>query len=153
MLMKNTKNEYFSDYNYFEYNYSEVENKIPSISDFVAATVFNTKISEVEEKTPGTSSFMTTIVLNTKISEVENKILDNSKHITTQELDKLTAEKFVGKLRQADLVGKADFDDKLIGFNKQITSNKTKHLEVKQKLNSLITKGCKFLLGGIYFKA
>ena len=130
MLMKNTKNEYFSDYNYFEYNYSEVENKIPSISGFVAATVFNTKISEVE-----------------------NKILDNSKHITTQELDKLTAEKFVGKLRQADLVGKADFDDKLIGFNKQITSNKTKHLEVKQKLNSLITKGCKFLLGGIYFKA
>ena len=128
--MKNTKNEYFSDYNYFEYNYSEVENKIPSISGFVAATVFNTKISEVE-----------------------NKILDNSKHITTQELDKLTAEKFVGKLRQADLVGKADFDDKLIGFNKQITSNKTKHLEVKQKLNSLITKGCKFLLGGIYFKA
>ena len=130
MLMKNTKNEYFSDYNYFEYNYSEVENKIPSISGFVAATVFNTKISEVE-----------------------NKILDNSKHITTQELDKLTAEKFVGKLRQADLVDKADFDDKLIGFNKQITSNETKHLEVKQKLNSLITKGCKFLLGGIYFKA
>ena len=32
----------------------------------------------------------------------------------------------------------------------QITSNKTKHLEVQKKLNSLITKDYSFFLGRIY---
>ena len=32
----------------------------------------------------------------------------------------------------------------------QITSNKTKHLEVQKKLNSLITKDYNFFLGRIY---
>ena len=90
---------------------------------------------------------MTTTVLNTKISEVENKILDNSKNITTQEFYKLTAE----RLKQGDLVNKTDFDNKLTSFNRQITSNKTKHLEVQKKLNSLIRKDYNFFLGGTYF--
>ena len=83
---------------------------------------------------------MTTTVLNTKISEVENKIPDNSKYITTQEFDKLTAKNLASRLKQANLVNKTDFENKLTSFNRQITSNKTKHLEVQKKLNSLITK-------------
>ena len=83
---------------------------------------------------------MTTTVLNTKISEVENKIPDNSKYITTQEFDKLTAKNLATRLKQANLVNKTDFENKLTSFNRQITSNKTKHLEVQKKLNSLITK-------------
>ena len=94
---------------------------------------------------------MTTTVLNTKISEVENKILDNSKNITTQEFYKLTAENFAARLKQGDLVNKTDFDNKLTSFNRQITSNKTKHLEVQKKLNSLITKDYNFFLDGTYF--
>ena len=94
---------------------------------------------------------MTTTVLNTKISEVENKILDNSKNITTQEFYKLTAENFAARLKQGDLVNKTDFDNKLTSFNRQITSNKTKHLEVQKKLNSLIRKDYNFFLGGTYF--
>ena len=35
---------------------------------------------------------------------------------------------------------KTDFDNKLKRFNKQITSNKARHLEVQIKLGSLITK-------------
>ena len=35
------------------------------------------------------------------------------------------------------LVNKTDFDNKLIGFNRKITSNKTKYSEVQKKLNSL----------------
>ena len=66
---------------------------------------------------------MTTTVLNTKISEVENKIPDNSKHITTQEFNKLTAENLEARLKQADLVNKTDFDNKLTNFNKRINSN------------------------------
>ena len=48
-------------------------------------------------------------------------------------------------------MNKNDFDTKITSFNKQITSNKTKHLEVQKKLNSLITKDYNISLGRIYF--
>ena len=62
-----------------------------------------------------------------------NKIPDNSKYITTQEFHKLTAENFAERLKQAESVNKTDFDNKLASFDKRITSNKTKHLEVQKK--------------------
>ena len=114
-------------------------------------TVFNTKISEAEDKIPNTSSLVTKTVLNTKISKVENRIPDNSKYITTQEFNKLTTEHFAARLKQTDLVNKADFDNKVISFNRKITSNKTKYLEVQKKVNSLITKDYNFLSGRIFF--
>ena len=61
---------------------------------------------------------MTTSILNTKISEFDNKISGCSKYITTQELKKLTAENFAARLKQANLVSKTDFDNKLISFNR-----------------------------------
>ena len=88
---------------------------------------------------PDTSSLVTTTALNTKISEVENKIPNHDKYITTPEFNKLTAENFTARLKQANLVTKTDFDKKLTSFNRKITSNKTKYLEVQKKLNSLIT--------------
>ena len=94
---------------------------------------------------------MTTTVLNTKISEVENKIPDLAKYIAAQELNKLTAENFAARLKQADLVNKTEFDNKLTSFNRSITSNRTKRLEVQRKLHSLITKYYNFFLGRIYF--
>ena len=77
------------------------------------------------------SDLVTTTILNKKISEVGNKISDNSR---------LTEESFTAILKQVDLVNKTGFDNKLASFNRQITSNKTKHLEVQKKLNSLKTK-------------
>ena len=73
---------------------------------------------------------MTTIVLNIKVIEVENKIPDHVKYITTQEFNNLSAENLVARLTQANLVTKTDFDNKLISFNKNITSDKTKYLEI-----------------------
>ena len=110
----------------------------------------NTKISEVENKIPNTSALVTTTALNTKICEVENEISDNSKYITTEEFNKLTAENFAARLKQVDLVNKTSFDNKLTSFNRRITSNKTKQLEVQKKLNSLITNDFDLLLGRIY---
>ena len=52
---------------------------------------------------------MTTTVLNTKIREVENKI-------TTTEFNMLTAENFAARLKQANLIKKTDFDNKLINL-------------------------------------
>ena len=89
---------------------------------------------------PDTSSLVTTAVSNTKIIEVENKIADNSIYITTQKLNKLTVQNLSARLKQADLVKKTDFDNKLTSFNRRIASNKPKYLEVQNKLNSLITK-------------
>ena len=117
----------------------------------MATTVLNTKISEVENKIPNTSNLVTTTFLNTKISEAENKTFDNSKYITSQEFNKLRTENFVARLKQADLVEKTDFDDKLISFNRRITLNKTNHLKVQKKLKNLITKDYNFFLGRIYF--
>ena len=67
--------------------------------------------------------------MNTKISEVENKVSDNSKYITTQEFNNLTAESFAARLKQANLVIKTDFDNKVTSLNELITLNETKHLE------------------------
>ena len=68
------------------------------------------------------TKFRTTIVLNTKIAEVGNKILDVSKYITTPKFSKFSGEIFEVKRKQAkaSLVGKNDFDGKLINFNKKI---------------------------------
>ena len=110
----------------------------------VTTTVLNTKSSGVENKIPNTSNLVTTFVLNAKMSEVENKISDNSKYITTQEFNKLTAESFKARSKLANLVSKTDFYNKITSFNKQITSNKTRHLEVQKKLNCLTTKDYNF---------
>ena len=79
---------------------------------------------------PDSSNLVTTNVLNTNIFEVENKIPDHAKYIATQEFNKLTAENFAVRLKQADLVNKNDFDNKIKSSDRRITSNKTKHLEV-----------------------
>ena len=53
-----------------------------------------------------------------------------TKFIATQESNMSTAENFAARLKQANLVSKTDFDNKLISFNRKITSNETKYLEV-----------------------
>ena len=117
----------------------------------MTTTVVNTQIREVENKIPNTSSLVTTTVLNTKISKVENETLIHDKYITTPEFDKLTVKHFTARLKLVDLVWKTDyFDKQLTSFNKRITSNKTKYLEVQKKLNSVI-KDCNFFLGRNYF--
>ena len=87
--------------------------------------------------------------MNTKISEVENKIPHNFKYTITQEFIMLTTKKFAARLKQADFLNKGNFDNTLTRFNKRITSNKTKHLEVQKKLIRLKTKD--LFLVRIYF--
>ena len=99
----------------------------------MATTILNTKIKEVENKIPDNSSLVTTTVLKTKIRKVENKIPDLSKCITTQEFNNCR------KLKQAYLVSKNDFHNKLISFNNKLP------LEVRKNLNSLTTKDYIFL--------
>ena len=74
----------------------------------MTTTVLNTKISEVENKIPDTSGLVTTTVLNTKISGAQNKIPNLDKYVTTPEFNKLTAENFTTRLKQAILGTKTD---------------------------------------------
>ena len=72
---------------------------------------------------------------NTNISEIEKKDINHNhdKYITTPEFNKLTTEKFKARLKQADLVTKTDFDNKLESLSKRITSNKPKLVENELK--------------------
>ena len=72
------------------------------------------------------------------------KIPDHDKYIATTEFNKFMKENFAKRLKQAtlasksdiaDLVKKTDFDEKLTNIYKRFASNKTKHVEVKKKLN------------------
>ena len=63
--------------------------------------------------------------------------INDHKYITTQEFNDLTAKNFTGRLKEADLVTKTDFDDKLKGFNQKINSNKAKHLLVENEIGRL----------------
>ena len=44
--------------------------------------------------------------------------------LTTQDINKLKSENFASRLKQANLVTKTDFDNKLTSSNRKITSNK-----------------------------
>ena len=67
-------------------------------------TVKNSDISDLVKKTDW----------NTKVGETEKKRLDqyhNSKYVTTHEFNRLKAEIFVARLKQANLATKVDIDD------------------------------------------
>ena len=70
-------------------------------------------MTAVENKLPDVSSLVKKTDYNTSISEIEKKLTDHNhdKYITTPEFNKLTAETFAARLKQANLVTKTNFDD------------------------------------------
>ena len=55
-------------------------------------------------------------------------------NITTQEFNTLIGKNFPARLTQANLVSKTNFCNKIISFNRKITLNKAKYLEILKKL-------------------
>ena len=55
-------------------------------------------------------------------------------------------------LAQANLITKTDFDAKFSNLNRKITSNKTKHLLVENKLNKLKTFDSSFIFMNMVHK-
>ena len=74
---------------------------------------------------------------NTQISEIEKKITAHihDTYKTTLEFNKLTTGNFAARLKQANLVTKTNFDDKLKNLNKKhyFKQNKTKHVVVENQ--------------------
>ena len=146
---------------------SELENKIPNVTDFVKKS----KITELENKIPDISNFATKTALttvenkifdvinlvnktdyNTKVTEIEKK-LNNHTHdtyIDTSEFNKLTADVFNARI--ANLITKTEFDAKLSNLNRKITSNKSKHLLVENKFNKLKTFDWSYFIGKNHFE-
>ena len=73
---------------------------------------------------------------NTKTTEIEKKLTDHNhdKCITTPEFYNLAAAVFDIRLKQANLVGKTDFDNKLSNLAGKIPSNKTKNDSIENEL-------------------
>ena len=82
------------------------------------------------------------------------KITDHNhdKYITTPECNKLTAENFATGLAHANLITKTDFDAKLSTLNRKITSNKTRHLLVENKLKKLKSFDSSYFCGKGHFE-
>ena len=90
----------------------------------------------------------------TKVTEIENELNNHNhdKHIDTQEFNKLAADVFNARLKQANVVTKTDFDDKLSNLNRTITSSKTKHVLVENELKKLKTFDLSYFVGKNYFE-
>ena len=95
-----------------------------------------TALTAIENKIPDISSLFKTANYETKINDPEKKLTDHNhdKYITNPEFNTLAASVFHGRLAQVNLITKTDFDAKLSSINKKITSNKSKHLLVKNEL-------------------
>ena len=104
---------------------NEVESKIPDVSCLVKKTNFNFTITEVEVKIPSITSLATSFAL----PAVENKIPDISSLVKTTE-----------------------FDAKLKGISDRVTSNKSKHLLVKNELKKLKALDLSYFGGKTYFE-
>ena len=114
---------------------------MPSITGLAT----NSALTAVENKTPNVS--------NTKISEIEKKVSDHNhdKYITTREFNRLTTENFKARLARANLITKTNLDTELKKNSDTFTSNKTKHLLVKNELKKLKTFDLSYFKGKSHF--
>ena len=94
-------------------------------------------MTAVEHKIPSISNLVKKTDYNTKITEIEKKLTDHNhdKYITTTEFSKLATGTFNARIVQASLVKKADFDNKLSDLNRKIVSNKAKDISITKELS------------------
>ena len=91
---------------------------------------------------------------NTKISKIKKKLTDHKhdKYVTSPEFNYLTAERITARLAQGNLITKTGFDNKQIGLNRKISSNKAKPVLVTNELKMLQTFDSIYFRGKSHFK-
>ena len=109
---------------------NKLDNKVPDATTLIHINQYNTDKQNLEKKTGDVDKkyqkLVVTTVLNTinsgltkktdyntKISEINKKIFDHNHHkyITTGKFNKLMADNFAARLKQASLATKTDIDD------------------------------------------
>ena len=145
----------------YDSNKSELENKIPNVTDFakqaklmqlenkildISNLATKIALTTVENKIPDVSSLLKKTDYNTKVSEIENKLTNHNhdKYIDIQEFNKIAPDVFNARSAQANLITKTDFDAKLSNLNK-------KHLLVENELNKLKTLDFGYFIGKSHF--
>ena len=123
---------------------TELENIIPDISNLATKTT----LTAAENKIANVSNLVNKTDYNTKVTEIENK-LNNHNH--NKYIDTQATGVFNARIAQANLITKIDFDAKLSKLNREITSNKTKHLLVENELNKLKTFDSNYFTGKSHF--
>ena len=85
---------------------------------------------------------------------LEKKLTNHNhdKYVTTPEFNTLAAYFFNGRLVQANLITKTDFDAKLLSLNKKITSSKSKHLLLENELKKLKTFDSSYFISKSHFE-
>ena len=148
---------------------SELENKIPNVTDFVkkakltelenkipdvSSLATKTALTAVENKIPSVSSLVKKTDYDTKISELEKKLTDHNhgKYITTPEFNTLAANVFNARLAQANLITKTHFDTKLSNLNRKTTTNKKNICSLKRNLKKLKTFDSIYFRGKSHFE-
>ena len=128
----------------------ELENKTPDVSGLVTKLALTAVANKINEA----SNLVKKTDYNTKISEIETKRTDHNhdKYITNAEFNEVITENFAGRLKQANLETKTNFDDKLRSLNQKIDSNKTEHLVIKNELKNLKTFDSVVLLEKVILK-
>ena len=122
-------------------------------NNFVLKTKYETDKSELENKIPAVSNLVKKTDFNTKITEIEKKLTDHNhdKYIDTQEFDKLAADVFNVTIAQTNLITNTYFA-KFSSLYRKITSNKTKHLLVENELNKVKTFDSSYFIGKSHFE-
>ena len=120
---------------------NEVETKIPDLSGLATKTA----LTAVENRIPDFSSLVKKTNCDTKISELTDH--NHDKYITTPEFNTLAASLFNTRLAQTNLITKTYFDAKLPNPNRNINSNKAKHLLVENELKKIKSFDWGYFLG------
>ena len=126
-----------------------MENKISDISNLATKTA----LTVVEKKIPSVSNLVKKTDYNTKITDIENKLTNHNhdKYVNTSEFNTLASNVFNARIAQANLITRTDFDSKLSSVNRKITKNKSKHLLVQNELNKLKTFDWSYFIGKSHF--
>ena len=129
---------------------TELENKVPDVSSFAAKTA----LTAVESKIPSVISLVKKKTMTKKVSELEKKLTvhNHDKYTTAPKFNTLAASVFNARLAQANLITKKDFDAKLSSLNRNITSNKSKHLLVQNELKMLKTFDSSYFICKSHFE-
>ena len=87
-----TKTQYDSDKQGLEKNVEDVDKKILNASGLLKKDDCNTKITEIENKMARAIALVTTAALNTKVTGIENKIPDITNQATKAALNTKAAD-------------------------------------------------------------
>ena len=120
----------------------------------VSSLATKTALTAVENKVPSVSNLVKNTEYDTKISELEKNLTDHihDKYITTPQLNTLATSVFNVRLAQRNLIAKTDFNAKPSSLNRKVIENKAKQLLVENELKKLKTFDSSQFIGKSHFE-